>query len=92
MASKNEWLKEGIGFVDITLAKPADISGTATTTIRMREPTVGDQEAASIMTGSDASREIQLLANLCELDPSDIRKMSLANYNRLQKAYVVFLG
>lgn len=32
------------GCVDITLSRPASIGGTKVAVLRMREPTVGDQE------------------------------------------------
>jgi hypothetical protein len=88
---KPEYLKEGDGCVDITLHKPMTIDGVQVTSVRMREPTVADQEAASVMTGSDATREIQTFANLCNITPDDIRKMTMRDYKRLQTAYVGFI-
>lgn len=93
MATKKpDWLKvNDNGSADITLSRPADIAGAKVSVVRMREPTVGDQEVASEMTGSDATREITVLANLCELAPDDIRRMPLRDYKRLQTAYLGFL-
>lgn len=93
MATKKpDWLNvNDNGSADITLSRPADIAGAKVSVVRMREPTVGDQEVASEMTGSDATREITVLANLCELAPDDIRKMPLRDYKRLQTAYLGFL-
>lgn len=89
---KPEYLKHNDdGSVDITLSKPAEFGGVKTSTVRMREPTVGDQEVASEMSGSDASREIAIFANLCDLAPDDIRKMPLRDYKRLQTAYLGFM-
>lgn len=79
------------GSVDITLSRPADIGGTKSTAVRMREPTVADQEIASEINGSDATREITVLANLCGLAPDDIRKLPLRDYSRQQKAYMGFI-
>lgn len=93
MAKKNpEWLKENAdGSFDITLSRPADIAGVKSATLRMREPTVADQEVASEMNGSDAAREITVFANLCDLAPDDIRKLPLREYKRLQTAYLAFI-
>lgn len=89
---QNEWLKQNDdGSVDVTLSRPADIAGTQTSAVRMREPTVGDQEVASGMTGTDAAREIAIFANLCQLAPDDIRKLPLRDYKRLQTAYLAFI-
>ena len=79
------------GSVDITLSRQADIAGTKTSVIRMREPTVGDQEVAAEMSGSDAAREITTFANLCGLAPDDLRKLPLREYKRLQAAYISFI-
>lgn len=91
MSKANEFLKAGDGYVDVTLSRPADIGGVKSATLRMREPTVADQEAASVMSGTDASREIAVFANLCSIAPDDIRKMPVRDYNRLQKAYMGFI-
>lgn len=89
---KNEWLKQNDdGSVDIALSRPADIAGTKTSVVRMREPTVADQEVASEMSGTDAAREIAVLANLCGLAPDDIRKLPLRDYKRMQVAYLGFI-
>ncbi|MFQ2188677.1 phage tail assembly protein [Aeromonas jandaei] len=78
------------GSADITLSRPADIGGTKVSVLRMREPTVGDQEIAFQMSGSDAAKEITMFANLCGVAPDDVRKFPLRDYGRLQKAYSVF--
>lgn len=87
-----EYLKfnEEDGSVDITLPRPADIEGAKVAALRMREPTVGDQEIAFQMTGSDAAKEITLFANLCGVTPGDIRKLPIRAHSRLLKAYSVF--
>ena len=78
------------GSADITLSRPADIGGAKVAVLRMREPTVGDQEIAFQMSGSDAAKEISMFANLCGVAPDDVRKFPLRDYGRLQKAYSVF--
>jgi hypothetical protein len=79
------------GSIYITLSRPADIGGTKFDLLTMREPTVGDQEITTQMSGSDATREITTFANLCGLAPDDIRKLPMRDYGRLQRAYTAFL-
>ena len=93
MAKLPDYLKfnHETGHCDITLSRPLKIAGVDVTVLRMREPTVADQEIASDMGGSDAAREIQTFANLCEQSPDDIRRLPLKDYKRLQAAYVNFI-
>lgn len=77
-------------YVDIKLTRPIDVDGAQVTTLRMREPTVADQETAMDAAGSDAAREIMLFANLCAITPDQIRKLALKNHKRLQEAYTNF--
>lgn len=89
---KPDYLKQNDdSSVDITLSRPADIAGVKTAVVRMREPTVYDQEVASERSGSDAAREIAVFADLCGLAPDDIRKMPLRDYKRFQTAYLAFI-
>lgn len=92
--SNQEWLavNEVEGYADITLKGGIDIDGAKVTVIRMREPTVADQEVSSVIKGTDAQREIQTFATLCELAPDDIRKLKLRDYKRLQDAFLNFIN
>ena len=91
-AKQPEWLKyNDDGSADITLSRPCEFSGVKQSVVRMREPTVGDQEVVSNMSGSDAEREIMAFANLCELVPDDLRKMPLRDFMRMQTAYRGFI-
>lgn len=87
---QKQYLKEGEGFMDITLARPATISGAKTSVLRMREPTVDDQLVLDEMKGTPVQKEINLFANLCEVAPEDIRKLTLRNYRRVQEAWENF--
>lgn len=94
MATKKtpDWLKyNDNGSADITLSRPAIVAGVPSAALRMREPTVGDQEVASEMSGSDAAREITIFANLCDVAPDEIRQLPLRDYKRLSTAYLGFL-
>nr|DAV41212.1 MAG TPA: tail assembly chaperone protein [Caudoviricetes sp.] len=79
------------GYVDITLSRPVDIAGAAVSTLRMREPTVGDQLVAEKMRGEPADRELTLFANLCEVMPDDLKRLPMRDYKRVQQAYSSFL-
>lgn len=85
-----EWLTEGDGFVDVALAKPLTIDGASVSALRMREPTVADQLAMEEMKGTDGAKEIGMFANLCEVSPADIKKLSLRDYKKMQQAFLVF--
>lgn len=88
--TEKSYLKEGDGFVEITLAKPADVAGAKVSVLKMREPSVRDLEAAQSYTGSEASKEVQLFANLMEIGADDVRALTLRNYKRVQEAYAGF--
>ena len=89
---KIDYLKPSIdgSYVDITLRRDYQLAGVKSSTVRMREPTVADQLVAGEMKGSDALKEVQVLANLCELAPEDLKAMGSPDYARLQKAYTSF--
>nr|DAR96785.1 MAG TPA: tail assembly chaperone protein [Caudoviricetes sp.] len=79
------------GYVDIELSRPIEIDGTKVTTLRMREPLVSDQLALDEMKGSDASKEVLLAANLCEVTPDDIKRLTLRDYRKVQQAFSGFI-
>ena len=78
------------GHVDIDLSRPIEIDGVQVTTLRMREPTVADQLLLDEMKGSDATKEVTLVANLCEVTPDDIKRLTLRDYRTVQKAFSGF--
>ena len=73
------------GYVDIELSRPIEIDGVQVTTLRMREPTVADQLILEDMKGSDAAKEVALVANLCEVTPDDIKRLTLRDYRKVQR-------
>lgn len=77
-------------FKDIELSRALEIDGTKVTKIRMREPTVADQLAASAIKGDAATQEITMIANLCDITPGDIKKLTLRDYKKLQEAFLGF--
>ena len=80
------------GYVDVELSRPMSIDGAQVKALRMREPTVADQLASEEMKGSDSAKEIIMLANLCEVSPDDIKRLTLKDYKKLQAAFLGFLG
>lgn len=80
------------GFVDIELSREVEMDGAKVKALRMREPTVGDQLAADEMKGGEAAKEISVFANLCEVSPEDIKKLTLKDYKKLQAAFVGFIA
>ena len=84
--------KTDTGSVDIALSKPINIAGAAVSALRMREPTVADQLAMDKGGGSDADKELGLIANLCQLAPQDLHQLTLRDYKRVQAAFASFLA
>jgi hypothetical protein len=91
MAKKEiTFVEMGDGFADITLSRPLDVDGAPVSVLRMREPTVADQIAMEKSKGTDAEREISMIANLCEVSPADINKLTMRDYKRVQGAFLGF--
>lgn len=80
------------GHIDVALSRPMVIDGAQVKALRMREPTVADQLASEEMKGSDSAKEIAMLANLCEVSPDDIKRLTLKDYKKLQAAFLGFIG
>lgn len=78
------------GFVDIELSRPLQIDGANVSALRMREPTVADQLAMEEMKGTDGAKEIGMFANLCEVSPDDIKKLTLKDYKKVQATFLGF--
>jgi hypothetical protein len=88
MSNKN--VKYGEGFADITLSRDFDLGGTKIKALRMREPTVKDQRVAFKSSEDMGEREAAIFQNLCEIAPSDLDRLPLKDYARLQDAYSGF--
>lgn len=77
----------------ITLSSPIEINGIRTDTLYMREPTVGDQMDAVELHGENTERrELYMFARVCECAPDDLRKLSLRDLGRMQKAWFRLVG
>lgn len=75
----------------VTLHYPIEHDGLPIKEITLRRPTVGDHLAAQKSAGTDAEREIRLIANLAELPPEAILKLDMKDYAQLQKVLGGFL-
>ena len=51
---------------------------------------MADQLILEDMKGSDAAKEVALVANLCEVTPDDIKRLTLRDYRKVQKAFSGF--
>lgn len=90
-AIRPEYMTENAdGSLTVELIKGFDQDGTRVKALRMREPTVEDQLAATEAGGSDAIKEVRLIANLCEVAPEAIRALTIRDYYRVQGAYSAF--
>lgn len=77
---------------DIKLKFPIEVAGATVSSVRMRRPKVSDMMAADRAKGSDAEKEVNLFANLCELAPSDIGNLDIKDYEQLKKVFAGFLS
>ena len=88
MTTKPNYIQEEEGINLITLSRSYD----GISQVEMREPTVQDLLSAELQSKgkSDAEQEITMFANLCEIAPDFIKKLSLKDYKRIQGAYRLF--
>lgn len=87
-----DYLKEGDGYMDITLRTAISVSGVKVSALRMREPDVNDHLVYEATKGSDGAREASLIANLCEISQDEIKTLKLRDFKRTQEALGHFLG
>ena len=79
--------KDCPAFVEVKLSKPFVVNGVSMLTLRLREPTAGDQKIAIRTPGTDKDREAVLFANLLEVSVSDIDRLPLRDIQRISKAF-----
>ena len=92
-SDKREIDPAGVEFpVRFQLRRPvAANGGPDVKTITLREPTVADVERADAAGTSGHGKMIRLLADLGELAPDDIRKLSAADYRDMSDTLSSFL-
>lgn len=72
----------------IQLSRKTEVDGVQVDALAMREPTVEDMLVVKKSAGkSPEDQELSLFANLCEVEPSVIRGLTLRDYKRVQKAF-----
>lgn len=69
----------------ITLIKPITVDGKTITSIDFREPNGGDIERMETSKGSDLVKSYKLMADLAEIDPDVIRKLSVRDIGQINK-------
>lgn len=90
MAKTPEYINLLDGKAIITLSRPLEIDGAKVGQLTMREPTVDDQLTAEKL-GSTGEADKTYMANLCQIAPSDIGRLPLRDFKRLQVAFGFFL-
>lgn len=75
----------------IQLKFPVECNGEEILELELRRPKVRDQLAATKRKGSDEEKEINLLADLCDVSPEVIADLDLADYAQLGEVYQGFL-
>lgn len=88
MTTNNELLESK----EIELSREYTCEGRPLKTLTMREPTVRDQLALASMKGSDAQKELRMIANLCEVPPSFLESLGMKDYLKINKALKSFIG
>lgn len=78
--------------VKVELSEPLTIGGAKVSIVTLRAPKVRDMLVMDKLGGSDAEKEIRLIASLCDIEPAAIEEMTLADYGKLQEAYRGFLS
>ena len=78
--------------VRLELELPVRVEGSEYLHLEMRRPKVRDERDARRAGDDAAVQEIALFANLCEVPPSVIEELDMADYRRLQDVYRGFAG
>lgn len=82
------WMTVGPDATVIKLSRPTELNGVKQNQLTLRVPTVGDLRAASRMSKDDKeAQEIALFASLAEVSPTDIERLTLKDYSRVQEGY-----
>ncbi len=76
----------------IELKYPISVDGVNVKSLKLRRPKVRDMLGVETASVSDAEKEINLFANLCEVTPEALMDLDMADYAKLQKAYQDFLS
>jgi len=77
--------------MEIKLKEPITFDGQRVSALNMHPPKVKDQLKAESHKGTDAEKEIRLMAVLCGVQMELIEELSLNDYRQIQEAFNGFL-
>ncbi len=77
---------------NVELQYPINVSGAEISVLRLRRPTVRDRLFSEKASGTEIDKEIRFIANLCDLAPSDIEQLDMADYVNVQEVLAGFLS
>lgn len=78
--------------IPIELNYAIDMDGAKVKVLHIRRPKVRDMLSVEKTSTTDAEKEINLFANLCEVTPESLMDLDMSDYSKLQKAYQDFLS
>ncbi|MBD5641766.1 MAG: phage tail assembly protein [Desulfovibrio sp.] len=78
--------------VEISLDFPVQLPDRILDRVVMRRPKLSDLLAAPIRDTSDLDGEMRLYARLCDLVPDELQELDMADYEKIQKQYLLFRG
>lgn len=76
----------------IEIKYPISVDGVKVKSLKLRRPKVRDMLSVESGQITDAEKEINLFANLCEVTPEALMELDMSDYAKLQKAYQDFLS
>lgn len=82
------WLQMGGGIATVTLSRPSQANGLQVDKLTLREPTVREMRAATVMShGDEEEQEMNLFCTLASIGRADLEGLLMRDYRRLQTAY-----
>jgi len=76
----------------VALKYPVEIDGVQVSALHLRRPKVRDQLLAQKQGGSDAERELTLIANLADVAPQALHELDSQDYAALQRTLTGFFS
>ena len=76
--------------IEIPLDYPIRIEGVEVGSLTLRRPKQKDLKAAALGNPTDQQIEEKLFSNLLQITPADLGELDMADYRKLQDAYMSF--
>lgn len=76
--------------VEIALDFPVQLADRLLDRVVMRRPAIGDLIDYPIYDVKDMKGELRLYAELCDLNPEELRLVDAADYDKIQKQFISF--